>query len=88
VFAVEPTISLSPFCDLFPGSSFFFRPVLAKDFRLLQNKLRGTGLLVRRVTVFAKNALDDHPHLGPDVFPDGSVDGDAPAHRLDQFLGD
>src|SRR5712691_3756960 len=43
------------------------RPILAKLFGLLQNRLSGLLLLVRRVAVLAQDALDHCPHLGADA---------------------
>lgn len=67
---------------------FVVRPRTTKHLSLFEDKLRGAGLLVRRVAVLAKDAFDDDPHLSAYVFTNGPVDGDAAAYRLDQLLGD
>ena len=48
------------------------RPVLAQQFRLLQHRLRGLLLLVRRVAVLSQDALDHHPQLRADALLDAS----------------
>ena len=43
---------------------------------MLEHRLRGLLLLVRRVTVLAQDALDDDAKLRPDILAQGPVDGD------------
>jgi len=90
-FCNAPVVRVLAHCVEESGDFLFhyplFRPVLTENFRLLEDKLGSTCLLVRRVAVFSKNTLDIHTHMSTDVFPDGPVDGDAVAHRLNQLLG-
>jgi hypothetical protein len=63
-------------------------PVTKENVSLLHNTLGGAGLFVGRVAVAAKNAFDQHSHLGADVFAVGPVDGDAVSHGAKEFLSD
>jgi hypothetical protein len=98
IYFEDDTISKTIF-GLYPHSAYssthksltrrafsnFFRPVFANNFRLFQNKLSGASLFVRRITVFPKNTLDDHSHLGANIFSNSPVNGDTVPYGPRQF---
>src|SRR5208282_4891481 len=64
------------------------RPSFREQRRLLQDGLRCLFLLIRRVAVFAQDALDEHAQLGTDVFAHCPVDTRILSYRRDQLAGD
>lgn len=58
-------------------------PLGSQQLRLLQHRLSGLFLLIRRIAVLPQYPLHDHPQLGSDAFFHGPVDGDIALNRLD-----
>lgn len=64
------------------------RPPLRQHLRLFDHRLRGLFLLVRRIAVPAKDALDKAPQVCAYVLAQRPVDGHIVSDRLDELAGD
>src|SRR2546423_1610348 len=64
------------------------RPILAKQLRLLQYSLRSLLLLVWRIAMLAKDALDHCAEFSPDGFPRRPVDGHISSYGINQLARD
>lgn len=67
------------------GVKRLFRPICAKQFCLLENRLGRFLLLVRRVTIFAEDPFDHHAQFCSDGFFCRPVNAHIFANGLEEF---